>query len=483
MLARLRYEVMDSVRGASLLAVIVLFAVAILVVDIQTPHGVAEWVLYLPLPLLTVGFERLRLVLAVSALCSAFIVAGFFLSPQGIEFDWALGNRVMALMGLGVMTAASGAIVRHAQRLTALKDDLLREIDQRVVTERTLRESEERLRLAMEGGGMGTRDVNLLTGEEVWSATQFRILGYEPSPDGRATSDMWRVRVHPEDRRWVRETKYQAQVRRALYHLEYRLCRPDHSDQKADAWVEVFGQFHHDESGAAIRFVGVCFDITARKDLERELLEVTARQQQDIGQELHDGVGQELTGLGLIAHSLAQRLPENSAERVVATRLVAGLGRVHQQVRNLSRGIMPVHLDANGLPAALEEFAARVAGETGVAVGVECPDGIDLPDNATATQVFRIAQEAVANALRHAAPRRVRIVLTAEPAGLRMAVEDDGGGFLSGRVRGDGLGIRIMRYRAGLIGGTLRIGVADGGGTTVTLTLSRSKTDGDGHFG
>ena len=64
-----------------------------------------------------------------------------------------------------------------------------------------------------------------------------------------------------------------------------------------------------------------------------------------------------------------------------------------------------------------------------------------------------------------------------------MAVEDDGGGFLSGRVRGDGLGIRIMRYRAGLIGGTLRIGVAGGGGTTVTRTLSRSKADGDEHFG
>ena len=191
---------------------------------------------------------------------------------------------------------------------------------------------------------------------------------------------MWRVRVHPEDRRWVRETKHLAQVRRALYHLEYRLCRPD---QKTDAWVEVFGQFHHDESGVAIRFVGVCFDVNARKDVERELLEVTARQQQDIGQELYDGVGQELTGLGLIAHSLAQRLLENSAEWVVA-----GLGRVHQQVRNLSRGIMPARLDANGLPAALEEFAARVAGETGVAVGVECPDGIDLPANATATQVF-----------------------------------------------------------------------------------------------
>jgi two-component system sensor kinase FixL len=94
-----------------------------------------------------------------------------------------------------------------------------------------------------------------------------------------------------------------------------------------------------------------------------------------------------------------------------------------------------------------------------------------LPDNATATQMFRIAQEAVTNALRHGNPRQVRVTLFADPKDLRLRIRDDGVGFSGNLDHRNGLGLRIMEYRAGLIGGDLRVGPVAGGGTVVTLTL------------
>jgi len=213
--------------------------------------------------------------------------------------------------------------------------------------------------------------------------------------------------------------------------------------------------------------------------LEREVLASAAREQRRIGQELHDSVGQELTGLGLMAQSLVQRLPEVSAEKPIALRLIAGLDSVYQQVRELSRGLIPVHVESRGLSAALDDLAARTAAASGISVTAECPEWVELPDHATATQLFRIAQEAVSNALRHGRPRHVRLTLLTEPDGLRLRIKDDGIGMQPGPDQGDGLGLRIMQYRAGLIGGVFQIGPSQGGGTVVSCTLPRSNGNGE----
>ena len=453
------------------------FTAGVFVVDLLTPTGIEIWVLYLPVVLFPVLYHNARQVILASALCSVLIGICYFLTPPGANPDWwDLLNRGMGVLAVWLTGAAGVAICRQSARVDFAVASLQREVEARRTAENLMSELEERWRLAMQGGGLGTRDVNLRTGEEFWSDTQFWILGYEPSPTGEASSDMWVSRTHPDDRRRVLAAKEEARRTHSLYHLEYRICRPD---REAPAWVEVLGRHHYDETGTAVRFVGVCFDITRRKDLERELLEITARQQQDIGQELHDSVGQELTGLGLIAQTLAQRLPDRSPERGIATRLVGGLDRVHRNVRELSRGIMPVHLDAGGLSAALADLAAKMTEQSGVAVTSECPEWVDLPDHTTATQMFRIAQEAVTNALRHGRPRQIRVTLLAEPNDLRLRIKDDGIGLPGETERGDGLGLRIMKYRAGLIGGTLQIGAAEAGGTVVTLTLPWSKKNGD----
>jgi PAS domain S-box-containing protein len=230
-------------------------------------------------------------------------------------------------------------------------------------------------------------------------------------------------------------------------------------------------------------FTGILRDVSARKELEGEVLQATALEQRRIGQELHDSVGQELTGLGLMADALAQRLASGAlspAEVKLATRVSDGLQRALAQVRALSHGLVPVDVDPEGLRAALEDLAARSGEQSGTPCVFESSGPVQLADAASATHLFRIAQEAVGNALRHGHATRLRLALRGGPGSLTLTVEDDGTGLPEAPADGKGLGLRLMRYRAGLIGGTLAIGPASdaGRGTLVTCVLPRSDDHG-----
>lgn len=452
-----------------------LFSGLVLLGDRFTPHGVAEWVLYVPIILAPVWFNNSRQVVLTCSACSVLVIVGYFLSPPGIEFFWAVLNRVFVLAALWLTAWGGVVITNRSVQLAETMRNLQREIKQRLHAEKELQEAEDRLRIAMQGIGMGTWDADVRTGIELWSKTQFYLLGYDPTPNGQGTREMWLSRIHPDDQWRVIEVREQARKEQTLYHLEYRIRRPN---SPKTVWIECFGQFQYDEKGEAVRLVGVCIDITRRKDLETEVLEIGEREQRQIGQELHDGVGQELTGLGLMAQTLAQHLPEGVTEKRIVTRVIAGLNRVHQNVRELSRGLIPVHVEARGLAAALDDLAARMTEQSGISVTSECPDWVELPDHATAMQMFRIAQEAVTNALRHGRPRQIRLTLLSQPNDLRLRIKDDGIGLAPQPKKADGLGLRIMKHRAGLIGGVLEIGSSEAQGTIVTLTLPWSNSNG-----
>lgn len=213
---------------------------------------------------------------------------------------------------------------------------------------------------------------------------------------------------------------------------------------------------------------GLRNETTHRKMLEREVLEVTAREQWRIGQELHDSVGQELTGVGLMAGALTQRLVETTPEQQVAARIMDGIGRVHRQIRTLSRGLVPVQVEANGLSAALDDLATSSSEQTGIPVTFDYPQRCDVANHSQATELFRIAQEAVSNALRHGRPQMIRLSLNSGVKGLQLSIQDDGVGIASRPALSTGMGLRIMDYRAEQIGGALSIAPAPGGGTVVT---------------
>ncbi len=340
-------------------------------------------------------------------------------------------------------------------------------------TSRSLIESEERLRLAMEGAGMGTWDRNLQTKKSIWSDTQFRMLGYQPTVGGEASMEMWQSLLHSEDAERVLEAQEQAFRDRTLFVTEYRIFR---ADNRKIAWLAVFGRFLYDEAGQPVRFLGVSFDITRRKDLEREVLIISDEQQRRISHELHDSVGQELTGMGLMANALAQSLPPTATEQRIVVRLIAGLDRIRFQVRNLSRGLTPVQVETKGLWAALDDLVASTKLQSGLQIQFDCPEREEHLEHTTATQLYHIAQEALSNALRHGHPQRVNVTLRHARAGLYLSVHDDGVGCQPEDLEnGNGMGFHIMRYRAEQIGASFHVGRALGGGTVVTCTLSNQK--------
>jgi PAS domain S-box-containing protein len=246
-------------------------------------------------------------------------------------------------------------------------------------------------------------------------------------------------------------------------------------------------------------FTGVIRDISERHALQQHVLEIAADEQRRIGQELHDGTVQELTGLGLIAGTLQQllrelpaasagsecRIDEKQRTRLLtlADTLTQRLTETNRSVHALSRGIMPVRIDAEGLRSALEELAATVDMSKSVNCRFECTAHIAIASNTTATHLYRIAQEAVNNALRHGRPSEIDIILRQSTSQLVLQLIDNGVGIdlaaaESKSSRGGGFGLRTMQYRAAVMGGTIHIDRhTPHGGTVVTCTILQGVMD------
>ncbi|REK18847.1 MAG: PAS domain S-box protein [Planctomycetota bacterium] len=217
-------------------------------------------------------------------------------------------------------------------------------------------------------------------------------------------------------------------------------------------------------------YTGILRDLTERKRLEREVVEIALLEQQRLGADLHDQCGQELTALGLLARSLAQSLEKNSpADVPIAAKIAEGLKRELQFVRNVARGLSQARIDPDDLPGALNELAARLAEMSTIRCDFRASGNVRVRDNIAATHLYHIAQEACTNALRHARARRVRVRLTSRGANVRLQVSDDGVGIAD--RAGEGLGLRVMRNRSQLIGADLVVERGKRGGTIVTCIL------------
>lgn len=246
--------------------------------------------------------------------------------------------------------------------------------------------------------------------------------------------------------------------------------------QLGSAWFECWFSSRLDEEGKPAGFRVVATDITERHRLETQILEISDREQARIGQDIHDGLCQQLVSLGFDANTLERQLSErNQPEAKLAGRLAGLVDEAITESRRVARGLFPVRLSANGLASALEELAHATAARFEVPCLFEA-SGDEAPcEGATATHLYRIAQEALVNAVKHANARQLRIDLHSHPRGLELRVSDDGRGLLPGSKHGrDGMGLHIMEYRARTIGARLRIEPRDGGGTVVSCCVERA---------
>lgn len=220
-------------------------------------------------------------------------------------------------------------------------------------------------------------------------------------------------------------------------------------------------------------FTGIHRDLTERKQLEREVVEAASLEQRRIGRDLHDSVAQELTALNLLAGDLVDALRTNPASASqLAARITQGLQRSQLELRAVLRGLLPVAVDGEGLMAALADLAARTHQEGKVSCRFDCPESVVLADNLPATHLYLIAQEAVRNAVKHARSRNVHITLESNHR-LVLRVTDDGIGMPVRETENPGLGLRIMRNRAAIIGAALTIEPGKPTGTRVTCSLAR----------
>jgi len=216
-------------------------------------------------------------------------------------------------------------------------------------------------------------------------------------------------------------------------------------------------------------------DVTERRRLEDEIHEISEREQRRLGQDLHDGLGQSLTGIAFLAKVLQQKLRDKAVEEAEGAGNIAILiNDALTQTRRLSRGLCPVVLDSNDIGAALEQLAENFRTLFSVNCELQCDPQVAIADNAVAMHLYRIGQEAATNAVKHGKAKNIWLSLTSHNSRLVLKIKDDGVGFPPSAARGKGMGLRVMNYRARMIGATIQVRRPKGGGITVTCSLPKA---------
>jgi signal transduction histidine kinase len=218
--------------------------------------------------------------------------------------------------------------------------------------------------------------------------------------------------------------------------------------------------------------LGIVRDITRRKRLENEIIEISGREQRRIGQDLHDSLCQHLAGIGFMGKVLENKIAGQQPLIPADVNEIVGLiDQAITMTRGFARGLNPVRLEADGLVFALSELAINVEKLFSIVCRFEYTNLILIHDNAMATHLYRIIQEALNNAIKHGKADAVTIMLRQEGTTCILTVQDNGIGIGNMVNQGKGIGLNIMQYRASMIGATLDVKNAEFGGTILTCSF------------
>jgi PAS domain S-box-containing protein len=346
--------------------------------------------------------------------------------------------------------------------------------------EATLRENEERLKLAFAGAQEGVWDWNLETGAVVYSTRWKEMLGYaedEIEPHVSA----WERLLHPEDVARAQQVNESVKHGAPTYEGEFRLRHKD------GHYVHVLSRGYpvrREQGGPVVRIVGTHFDLTARKQAEAErarseLLTRLVFAQEDerrrIGREMHDQFGEQLTALARRIRMLKDACGDRDDWRAHVESLELIAQQLDRDVDHLVWELRPTALDDLGLRAALANYVQNWSTRVGISATLHTSGLMDdrLPSEAE-TALYRIAQEALTNVAKHARAENVGVILERRADHVLLIVEDDGVGFDPGTAEspGQGFGLVGMHERAGLIGATLEIESSAGRGTTVFVRMN-----------
>jgi signal transduction histidine kinase len=220
------------------------------------------------------------------------------------------------------------------------------------------------------------------------------------------------------------------------------------------------------------RTAALTAEIAERERLEKILLDISERERANIGRELHDNLGQHLTGTAFAGQVLGEKLQAlGLSEQADAWKIVALIEEGIEKTRHLAKGLLLEEIQRDGLVDALRELAAETSRQFHVACEFQLEGECHVAGSGVALHLLRIAQEAVRNGVRHGKAQPLGSRLAGRPDGLELRVQDDGPGLPPPGGRGAGLGLRIMAHRAQIIGGEFFIEAPPGGGTVVRCRL------------
>jgi len=209
-------------------------------------------------------------------------------------------------------------------------------------------------------------------------------------------------------------------------------------------------------------------DISEKRRLEEEIIHISEKERTRIGQDLHDGIGQYFTGLGYLFRTLIDMVPRKSKKITAAATEITGLiSDAKKHVQMLSKGYYPVGMDSRGIIAAITELCSNIEHMYSIACTFVYGEDVEIHDNDTAIHIYYIINEAVNNAIKHGKAKNILIMMKRDEGRMFISIEDDGTGFDTGADTADGLGLSIMKHRASIIGGTLKIQPGTPGGIMV----------------
>lgn len=346
-------------------------------------------------------------------------------------------------------------------------EGVMSDVTKERASEEKLRESESLLKEAQRLAKLGSWNWDLTTGTVTWSEELHSIWRLAPSQTSEALA-VYMNQFLPKSLRDAGSSLKQASLTGEDYAFETEFTRHDESR----GHLLVHGTSVRGTDGRIIRLHGTVQDISDRKRLEQQILEISEREQRRIGHDLHDGVGQQLTALRFLSSALRQKLLE---QKQVAPaefeRLENMLAMTIQEVRGLARGLHPVNADSQGLMHGLRELCRTLEPIFGILCTFECDSPVLIHDQNLALNLYRIAQEATRNAATHGAPKHINLRLEQQEGMLRLTISDDGRGLPHDR-KNQGLGLEIMHYRARAIGASLAVDNRPGEGVTITCELA-----------
>ncbi|MDB6175694.1 MAG: hypothetical protein JWL59_5005 [Chthoniobacteraceae bacterium] len=364
----------------------------------------------------------------------------------------------------------------------------------------------EKLSIALEAASLGTWEWNTAARRGIWSDRCKAMCGLPA--DAEMSFEQAMMAVHPEDQGFVSKSFENAINEHVDCDIEYRTLWPD---GKTVRWLSLRGRTTYDALGNPLQTSGTVQDITprrhaeealrslntelearvetrtreleaansglhnemtARRRLEEEILEISEREQSRLGQDLHDGLGQELAGIALLCKVLANKLGEESHLQTQAANSICSLiSESINSARYLAKGFYPVELERGGLLIALQDLANHVSQRFGVSCELRHPNFNRQLEKNVKIHLYRMIQESISNAIKHGQASSIVIEAKLEKNVPLFSVTDDGIGFQPPAPSDPGIGLHLMNYRARLIGAQITIENPEPGGCRVVYRL------------